>query len=177
MKLRPPGRSVLDGLTGNTCEAHRRWIVDSKRFGVQLEVAPGIMWAPDWHLCLSYEQKIRDAAMDLISLQDLPFVRGIRSSQERPRAQDDPLGATVDTARATEVCFSSSPLFRILQLCQALPRSPARGPVLRRESAFKQSAVLAGRTRRRHGNVPMLRQVRSTAEIPSCLLSRSSCLL
>ena len=66
MKLRSPGRAVLVGLTGNTWETHRRWLMDSKRFTMGLEVAPGVMKAPGWQLCLSYEQKVREAAMDLI---------------------------------------------------------------------------------------------------------------
>ena len=30
---------------------------------MELEVAPGVMKAPGWHLCLSYEQEVREAAM------------------------------------------------------------------------------------------------------------------
>ena len=57
MKLRSPGRAVL--VTENTWETHRRWLVDSKRFAMELEVAPGVMKAPGWHFGLSYEQKGR----------------------------------------------------------------------------------------------------------------------
>ena len=54
IKLRSPGRAVLVGLTENTWDTHRRWLMDSKRFAMELEVAPGVMKAPRWHLCLSY---------------------------------------------------------------------------------------------------------------------------
>ena len=33
---------------------------------MELQVAPGVMKAPGFHLCLSYEQNVREAAMDLI---------------------------------------------------------------------------------------------------------------
>ena len=69
--------------------------------------------------------------------------RSTGKSEERPRAQDDPLGATVDATRETEVCNSTSFLFRIVQLCQARQRSSAREPVLRRECALKKVDKLA----------------------------------
>ena len=59
--------------------------MDSKRFGMELEVSPGVMRAPGWHLCLSYEQKVRGAAMDLIRLQGLPLAVALdqaRNDQE-----------------------------------------------------------------------------------------------
>ena len=77
MKLRSPGRSVLDGLTENTWEAHRRRLMDPKRFGMELEVAPGVMKALGCHLCVSYEQKVREAAMDLIRMQGLPLAEAM----------------------------------------------------------------------------------------------------
>ena len=46
VKLRSPGRAVLVGLTENTWETHRRWLMDSKRFAMELEVAPGVLKAP-----------------------------------------------------------------------------------------------------------------------------------
>ena len=85
MKLRSPGRAVLVGLTENTWETHRRWLMDSKRFAMELEVAPGVMKAPGWHLCLSYEQKVREAAMDLVRMQCLPLADAldrVRNDQE-----------------------------------------------------------------------------------------------
>ena len=85
MKLRSPGRAVLVGLTENTWETHPRWLMDSKRFAMELEVAPGVMKAPGWHLCLSYEQKVREAAMDLIRMQWLPLAEAldrVRNDQE-----------------------------------------------------------------------------------------------
>ena len=85
MKLRSPGRSVLDGLTESTWDSHRRWIMDSKRFGMELEVSPGVMRAPGWQLCLSYQQKVRESAMNLIRLQGLPLaaaVDRVRNDQE-----------------------------------------------------------------------------------------------
>ena len=59
--------------------------MDSKRFGMELEVSPRIMKAPGWHLCLSYEQKVREAAMDLVRLQGLPLAAAsdrVRIDQE-----------------------------------------------------------------------------------------------
>ena len=85
MKLRSPGRAVLVGLTENTWETHRRWLMDSKRFAMELEVAPGVMKAPGWHLCLSYEQKVREAVMDLVRMQCLPLADAldrVRNDQE-----------------------------------------------------------------------------------------------
>ena len=41
MKLRSPGRAVLVGLTENTWDTHRRWLMDSKKFATELEVAQG----------------------------------------------------------------------------------------------------------------------------------------
>ena len=74
MKLRSPGRS---GLTEHTWETHKRWLMDSKRFGMELEVAPGVMKAPDWPLCMTYEQKVREATMDLIRMQGLPLAEAL----------------------------------------------------------------------------------------------------
>ena len=85
MKLRSPGRAVLVGLTENTWETHRKWLMDSKRFAMELEVAPGALKAPGWQLCLSYEQRVREAAMDLIRLQCLPLAEAldrVRNDQE-----------------------------------------------------------------------------------------------
>ena len=85
MKLRSPGRSVLAGLTENTWDTHRKWLMDSKRFAMELAVAPGVLKAPGWQLCLSYEQKGREAAMDLIRLQCLPSAEAlnrVRNDQE-----------------------------------------------------------------------------------------------
>ena len=59
--------------------------MDSKRFAMELEVAPGVLKAPGWQLCLSYEQKVREAAMDLIRLQWLPLAEAVdrvRNDQE-----------------------------------------------------------------------------------------------
>ena len=59
--------------------------MDSKRFAMELEVAPGVLKAPGWQLCLSYEQKVREAAMDLIRLQCLPLAEAldrVRNDQE-----------------------------------------------------------------------------------------------
>ena len=61
MKFRLPGRAVLVGL-------HQ-----------------GVMKAPGWHLCLSYEQKVREAAMDLIRMRCLPLAEAldrVRNDQE-----------------------------------------------------------------------------------------------
>ena len=77
MKLRSPGRAVLVRLTENTKETHRRWLMDSKRFAMELEVAPGVLKAPGWYLCLSYEQKVREAAMDLFRMQCLPLAKAL----------------------------------------------------------------------------------------------------
>ena len=85
MKLRSPGRAVLAGLTENTWDTHRKWLMDSKRFAMELEVAPGVLKAPGWQLCLSYEQKVREAVMDLIRLQCLPLAEAldrVRNDQE-----------------------------------------------------------------------------------------------
>ena len=52
---------------------------------MELEVAPGVLKAPGWQLCLSYEQKVREAAMDLIRLQCLPLAEAlerVRNDQE-----------------------------------------------------------------------------------------------
>ena len=84
MKLRSPGRAVLFGLTENTWETHRRWLMDSKRFAMELEVSPGVMRAPGWHLCLSYEQKVREAAMDLVRLQCLPLAEALERVRNDP---------------------------------------------------------------------------------------------
>ena len=84
MKLRSPGRAVLVGLTENTWETHRRWFMDSKRFAMELEVSPGVMRASGWHLCLSYEQKVREAAMDLVRMQGLPLAEAL------DRVRNDP---------------------------------------------------------------------------------------
>ena len=59
--------------------------MDSKRFATELQVSPGVLKAPGWHLCLSYEQKIREAAMDLIRMQCLPSAEAldrVRNDQE-----------------------------------------------------------------------------------------------
>ena len=85
MKLGSPGRAVLVGLTENTWGTHRRWLLDSKRFAMELEVSPGVLKAPGWHLCLSYEQKVLEAAMDLIRMQCLPSAEvldRVRNDQE-----------------------------------------------------------------------------------------------
>ena len=84
MKLQSPGRAVIVGLTEDTWETHRRWLMDSKRFAMELEVSPGVMRAPGWHLCLSYEQKIREAAMDLVRMQGLPLAEAL------DRVRNDP---------------------------------------------------------------------------------------
>ena len=85
MKLRSPGRAVLAGLTENTWDTHRKSLMDSKRFAMELEVAPGVFKAPGWHMCLSYELKVREAAMDLIRMQCLPSAEAldrVRNDQE-----------------------------------------------------------------------------------------------
>ena len=51
--------------------------MDSKRYAMELEVSPGVMRAPGWHLCLSYEQKVREAAMDLVRMQCLPLAEAL----------------------------------------------------------------------------------------------------
>ena len=59
--------------------------MDSKRFAMELESAPGVLKAPGWQLCFSYEQKVREAAMDLIRLQCLPLAEAldrVRNDQE-----------------------------------------------------------------------------------------------
>ena len=61
---------------------------------MELEVAPGVLKAPGSHLCLSYEQKVREATMDLIRMQCLPLAEALGSGEKRPRTLDDPLGAT-----------------------------------------------------------------------------------
>ena len=94
MKLRSPGRAVLVGLTENTWETHRRWLMDSKRIAMELEVAPGVMKAPGWHLCLCYEQKVREVAMDLVRMQCLPLADAldrVRNDQEHRMFHCQPL--------------------------------------------------------------------------------------
>ena len=52
---------------------------------MELEVAPGVLKAPGCQLCLSYEQKVREAAMDLIRLPCVPFAEAldrVRNDQE-----------------------------------------------------------------------------------------------
>ena len=51
---------------------------------MELEVSPGVMRAPGWHLCLSYEQKVREAAMDLVRMQGLPLAEAL------DRVRNDP---------------------------------------------------------------------------------------
>ena len=66
--------SVADGLT---------WT--PKGLALELEVAPGIMKALGWRLCLSYGQNVREAPMDLIRLQGLLLVEAldrVRNGQE-----------------------------------------------------------------------------------------------
>ena len=58
--------------------------MDSKRFAMELEVSPGVMRAPGWHLCLSYEQKVREAATDLVRMQGLPLAEAL------DRVRNDP---------------------------------------------------------------------------------------
>ena len=52
---------------------------------MELEVAPGVMKAPGWHLCLSCEQKVCEGAMDLIRTQCMPLAAALdqaRNDQE-----------------------------------------------------------------------------------------------
>ena len=121
---------VLVGLTENTWETHRR-LMDSKRFAMELEVAPGVFTAPGWHLCLSYEEKVREAAMDLIRMQYLPLAEAldrVRNGQEhqmihwvqlfmqpgKQRAISAPASSTSSSSSAKRVSGSSfqQPAFR-----------------------------------------------------------------
>ena len=109
MKLRSPGRAV-----------------DSKRFAMELEVAPGVLKAPGWQLCLSYEQKVREAAMDLIRLQCLPLAESldrVRNDQEHrmfhwaqlfmqpghQRAISAPLSSSSSSSSAKRSAAAASP--------------------------------------------------------------------
>ena len=60
--------------------------MDSKRFGMELEVAPGIMKALGWHLCFVVRaESSRKAAMDLIRSQGQPLAETsdrVRNVQE-----------------------------------------------------------------------------------------------
>ena len=59
--------------------------MESKRFAMELEVAPRVLKAPGWHLCLSYEQKVREAAVGRIRMQCLPLAEAlerVRNDQE-----------------------------------------------------------------------------------------------
>ena len=122
MKLRSPGRVV--GLTENTVETHRKWLMDSKRFAMKLEVAPRVLKAPGW--CLSYEQKVREAAMDLIRLQCLPLAKAldrVRNDQEHrmfhwvqlfmqpghQRAISAPLSSSSSSSSAKRSAAAASP--------------------------------------------------------------------
>ena len=127
MKLRSPGRTVLVGLTENTWKTHRRWLTDSKRFAMELEVAPRVLKAPGWHLSVSYEQKVREAAVDLIRMQMPAVSRSLGTSEERSRAQDDSLH------------FSTSFLVKFIQLSQKIRGSSLQQSALRRQSAHEQS--------------------------------------
>ena len=77
MKIRSPGRSVLEGLTGT-------------HLGVTQTMADGFEKVRDgigsgsrrhedasWALCITYEQKVREATMDLIRMQGLPLAEAL----------------------------------------------------------------------------------------------------
>ena len=120
---------------------------------MELEVAPGVTKAPGWHLRLSYEQKVREAAMDLIRLQGLPLAEaldGVRNDQEHRMIHWVQLLMELGHQRALSASASSSD-----------SSSSARQPVLRSQSAREQSRqagtycetscgqILLGRQRKR----------------------------
>ena len=87
MKLRSPTRPCSSRWVDrkHLGHTHRKWLMDSKRFAMELEVAPGVLKAPGWQLCLSYGHKVREAAMDLIRLQCLLLAEAldrVRNDQE-----------------------------------------------------------------------------------------------
>ena len=93
---------------------------------MELEVAPGVLKAPGWQLCLSYEQKVREAAMDLIRLQCLPLAEAldrVRNDQEHrmfhwvqlfmqpghQRAISAPLSSSSSSSSAKRSAAAASP--------------------------------------------------------------------
>ena len=85
--------------------------MDTKRFAMELEVSPGVMKAPGWHLFLSYEQKVREAAMDLVRMQCLPLAAAldrVRNDQEHRMFHCVQLLMQPGHQRATSAPASSS---------------------------------------------------------------------
>ena len=117
----------------------RRWLMDSRRIGMELEVSPGVMRAPLWQLCMSYEHDVREAAMDITRMQGLPLAEGTGSGEKRPRTQDDPLGATVDATRTSTSHFRTTFLFKFFQLSQTLRASFLQQSALGGQSAREQT--------------------------------------
>ena len=153
MKLRSPGRAVLVGLTENTCETHQRWLMDSKMFAMELEVTPGVLKAPSWNYCLSYEQKVRGAAMDLIRMQCLPLAKAldrVRCDQEHRMIHWVQLFMQTGQQKGH---FCTSFLVKSMQLSQTVRCSSLQQPALRRRSAHEQSrpACIHGETSRGQG--------------------------
>ena len=62
----------------------RRWLMDSRRIGMELEVSPGVMRAPLWQLCMSYEHDVREAAMDITRMQCLPLAEVLERVRNDP---------------------------------------------------------------------------------------------
>ena len=138
MILRSPGRAVLVGLNENTWETHRKWLIDSKRFAMELEVTRGVLKAPGWQLCLSYEQKVREAAMDLIRLQCLPLAEALDrvKDQEHRMFHWVQLFMQPGHQRAISAPLSSS---KLVQLSEAIFGSSFSQPVIRGQSAIEQT--------------------------------------
>ena len=126
--------------------------MDTKRFAMELEVAPGVfLRAPGWQLCLSYEQKVREAAMDLIRLQCLPLAEAldrVRNDQEHRMFHWAQLFMQPGHQRAI-----SAPAFlvKFVQLSKAIRGSSFSQPVIRGQSAHEQTrqACIHGETSRR----------------------------
>ena len=159
MKLRSPGRAVLVGLTENTWETRRKWLMDSKRFAMELEVAPGVLKAPGWQLCLSYEQKVREAAMDLIRMQSLSLAEAldrVRNDQEHrmfhwvqlfmqpghQRAISAPLSSSSSSssAKRSAAAASTNQSSEVKALTSKLDKSSIHGETSRRQVLIRRQS-------------------------------------